>query len=119
MIRVFLDQDLRPVLNSYQSGENWYKRMTPDMRKRIEKLQNDYASCGRLYSEAQRVKWQGLNQFGNIMALETELIVLLTLIRFEFCDIRDAECMDKGLSDLKDAVSKIETRLASTDEKIN
>jgi hypothetical protein len=63
----------------------------------------------------------GGTDFGErVMARFSEkscLTPFISLIRFEFCDIRDAECMDQGFSDLKDAVSKIETRLASTDEK--
>lgn len=115
IIRVFIEQDVRPMLSSYQPGGDWYKDIDPDMRKRMEKLRYDYSSCGRLYSEAQRIKWEGLKKFGYTTALETELTVLNTLIGFEFCDVHDVKCMDQGFFDLKDAVSKIETRLVASD----
>lgn len=110
-IRTYLEQDLRPILNSYQSGENWYKGIDADMRKRMSKLRYDYSSCGRLYSEAKRVNWDGLERFGYSSALEYELAVLNTLIGFEFCDVHDAKCLAQGFIDLEDAVTKIETSL--------
>lgn len=116
-IRAYLEQDLRPVLNSYQSGENWYKGIDADMRKRMSKLRYDYSSCGRLFSEAKRVNWDGLEKFGYSSALEYELAVLNTLIGFEFCDVNDAKCLGKSFIDLEDAVTKIEIILTPTELK--
>jgi hypothetical protein len=111
-IRDFLERDVKPVMKAHQPGRNWYEDINADVRKRTEKLRYQYAACERLYAEAQRAKWDGLREFGFTAGLETELIILNTLLRFEFCDTRDAECLDQDFLDLQDAVTKIETRLA-------
>lgn len=53
----------------------------------------------------------GIKEFGLTIGLEKEIIVLTTLLRFDFCE-RDAACLDQAFLELQDAVTKIETRLA-------
>ena len=108
----FLEKDIKPVLNVHQAGRNWYKDINADVRKRIEKLRYNYSDCGRLYSQAQHASWDGLNGFKYTLGLEAQLAVLNALIRFEFCDVHDAKCLDQGFRELHDAVTKIEARLA-------
>lgn len=111
-IRDFLEKDIKPVLDVHQPGRNWYKDINADVRKRMDSQISNYAACGRLYSEAQRVKWDGLKGFEFTVSFQSSLMVLNTLIGFEFCDVHDAKCLDQGFRDLQDAVTEIENHLA-------
>ena len=116
-MRDFLEKDIKPVLIAHQFSQNWYEDIDSDVRNRMGVLRDNYFACGRLYRAAQHGKWDGLNGVEFTVELDRDVIVLNTLIRFEFCDVHDAKCLDQGFRDLHDAVSKIETRLALADTK--
>lgn len=111
-VRDFLAKDIKPVLNAHQPGRNWYKDINADMLKRLESLKSNYGACGTLYSEAQRVKWNGLKGFEFTVSFQSSLMVLNALIGYEFCDGRDASCLDQRFRLVQDAVTKIENHLA-------
>lgn len=111
-IRNLLEKDIKPVFKIHQPGRNWYKDISSDLRKRMDSQLSNYSSCGRLYSEAQRVKWDGLKGFEFTVGFQSNLMVLNTLIGHEWCDEHDAKCLDQKFLDLRDAVRKIETYLA-------
>lgn len=46
--------------------------------------------------EAQRVKWEGLKGFKFSVGFQSNLMVLNTLIGFEWCDEHDAKCLDQN-----------------------
>lgn len=111
-IRDFLEKDIKPILKIHQPGRNWYKDISADAQKRMDSFISNYSSCGRLYSEAQRIKWDGLKGFKFTVAFQSRLMVLNTLIGFEWCDEHDGKCLDQKFLDLRDTVTKIETHLA-------
>jgi len=112
IIRDLLEKDIKPVLNAHQPGRNWYKDINADVRKRMDSQISNYAACGRLYSEAQRVKWDGLKGFEFTVNFQSSLMVLNTLIGYELCDVQDASCLDQRFLDVQDAVTKTENHLA-------
>lgn len=116
-IRNFLEKHVTPILDVHQPGRNWYKDINADMREQVKKLRYSYSDCERLYSQAQQAGWDGLQGFKYTPGLETQLAILNTLIRYEFCGAHDVKCLDEGFRDLQEAATKIETALVMADAK--
>lgn len=112
--RSFLENNIKPILSASQSSRNWYKDIHADVRNLMDGLRDNYFACGRLYRAAQNVKWDGLNGLKYTIELDREITVLNTLVGIEFCNEHDVMCLDQGFRDLRDAVTKIETRLAES-----
>lgn len=110
-IQDFLEKEIKPVLKTHQPGRNWYKDISEDARTRMNKYVSNFTSCEMLYSDAKRVKWDGLKGFGLTVGLRTSLMVLNILIRHEWCDEHDAKCLDQKFYDLRDVVRKIDAHL--------
>ncbi len=72
---------------------------------------SNFTSCEMLYSDAKRVKWDGLKSFGLTVGLRKNLMVLNISIRHEWCDEYDAKCLDQEFHDLRDIVRKIDAHL--------
>jgi hypothetical protein len=114
-IRDFLHQDLRPMLDTRQPGQDWNGDVSADVRERMGELQDRYSVCGRLYAAARNGKWDGMKDLAFAVELDRDIIVLNTLIRFgEFGSECDALCLDGNFRELRDAFARIEARLAQT-----
>ena len=112
-IKDFLNNDLRPVLDTRQHGQDWNQQVSADVRERMGTLRDRYFVCGRLYHTAQNGKWNGMKDLGFAVELDRDIIVLNTLIRFgEFGGECDAACLDGNFRELREAFDRIEARLA-------
>lgn len=110
----FLINDIRPALNARQLGQDWNRNFSQGVRDRMEKLDDYYFACGRIYRAAQTVQWDEFSDMDFSVALEREIITLNTLIRFgEFGEKCDASCLDGNFSELKDAVDEIDRKINS------
>jgi hypothetical protein len=108
----FVQNEIRPVLNARQSGQEWNQFISADVSDRMEELQRNYFVCGRLYRAAQNGKWEGLKDLAFAVELDKEIIILHTLVSFgEFGEQCDALCLDQRFGELQSAVKKIEVRL--------
>jgi hypothetical protein len=112
-IKDFLNQDLRPVLDARQPGQDWNENISVDVRERMDTLRDRYFVCGRLYAAARNGNWDGMKSLAFAVELDRDIIVLNTLIRFgEFGTECDSTCLDGNFRELRTAFDRIETRLA-------
>lgn len=112
-IKGFLEKDIRPVLSARQPGEDWNQHINTDARKRMGDIRDYYFACGRLYSAAKSVKWDGMKDLDFSVELDREIIMLNTLLGFgEFSEQCNAACLDQNYRELQEAFKKIEDRLA-------
>lgn len=111
-IRDFLHRDLRSVLNARQSGQDWNKNVSADVRERMGELRDRYFVCGRLFAAARNGNWDGMKDLAFAVELDRDIIVMNTLIRFgEFGDECHSACLDENFRELRMASDRIEARL--------
>lgn len=112
-IKDFLNQDLRPVLDARQPGQDGNENISADVRERMGALRDRYFVCGRLYAAARNGNWDGMKGLAFAVELDRDIIVLNTLIRFgEFGTECDSTCLDENFRELRTASDRIEARLA-------
>lgn len=111
-LRDFLEKDIRPVLDSRQSGEGWSRHVSASLREKTEKMRDDFLVCNRLYLAGRNGEWNGLTDVGFTVEIEREFLDLYTLIRFgESGGSCDAACVEQQFQDLNDIYKTIETAL--------
>lgn len=112
-LRGFLEKDIRPVLNARQPAQDWNQYVSAEVRKRMGDMRDYYFACGRLYSAARSVKWDGMKDLGFSVELDRDIIVLNTFLGFGgFGEQCNAACLDQNFRELQEAFKKIEDRLA-------
>lgn len=117
-IQNFLIDEIHPVLRTYNLRNGQAVHFSQDARKRMEKIRDDYFICGRLYQAAQSVQWDEFMDVDFAVRIDTEIILLNTLIRFgEFGKTCDEICLDGNFNSIETAALKIENQLTKHESK--
>ncbi len=111
-ISSFLESQVQPIEELHRPGRNWYKDVTQDAKKQIEKLRDDYSTCERLSIQARNEGVRGLVGFVPVEGLETQLVIVYTVMRNEFCAVNNLPCMDQSFEDLQGAANAIRETIA-------
>lgn len=106
-INSFLESQVQPLEVRHMPGRNWYKDVPTAAKKHIEKLRDDYSTCERLSIQARNEGIHGLDGFVPVEGLETQLVILYTVMRYEFCAVSNLYCMDQSFEDLRAAANTI------------
>ena len=111
-LRDFLQSEIGPVLRARRPGQGWSSLISDDLRARTGKQRDHLFACGSLYLAGRRGEWNGLKDLDFSVALDKEMIVVDTLVRFGDPKTKcDASCLDQNFKDLEDAVKKLESHV--------
>ena len=110
-LKSFLRSDIFNAIEAINHGKHWNSIMSSEIKMKMGKIRDHYFACGLLYSAAQNVSWDGLNDINFTSLIDNEIITLNTFIRHgeesEGCNSKCVKNMSKKIEISSERILKL------------